>query len=654
MQNYKELAILLAQRDEFEQLFLDILAGDRWENVGHKLVGIQTISAQVLQDPWLRLQFDQAKLDELEPSVLFVLVSLAVWKDLYKSSGKKRNIAVPLLIGFARYFYPAFLSMTSKSPFGFSSIDSDDSTTKWLKKKKPLTEAIEKLGLDLDREVLRELYTVLGRHQSTIARNRQKGLLLVHNAFCRSLGITRDVPIISIHEEAAASEVTPQRAQNKDELLSNYPPCVSAYWQFQENVSAAFEARELYKKLPGPTEIADILVSKKLIDLPISSDQKILAKELLSYLPYWGMTMQEKPAAYIDRRLLESLWKKIYTEYLSPIISCLLDAGLLSLNNAGQLGVCNSLLQETFLAKTALREEPANELPPTEMQIPLSRWLYTQFMQMVNAGLFTQAGEILWRIQGFLPGAFSNSWSEIMYICSSACSDALSEPRIWTLATIAQRVVENVDTEKNKNTRAWLSSKPLKGILAAEPRGKDADYFQRVANLYITGLTSLLEWRNLLPPADPEYIFWDIENVLYRGDLNMNWKHFASSRIYYPEKKDELDWSYRQMVLSTRSLDPKISMGTKNLVDGKGRTTVEGYFMRSKKSSMAGDPNVATSFAEPLVAWKNSQVDGFLERYQVGNYMFRNQVYKGDRPLQNRISILRYAMANVPGYEDWV
>jgi hypothetical protein len=95
-------------------------------------------------------------------------------------------------------------------------------------------------------------------------------------------------------------------------------------------------------------------------------------------------------------------------------------------------------------------------------------------------------------------------------------------------------------------------------------------------------------------------------------------------------------------------------MGTKNLVDGKGRTTVEDYFMRSKKSSMAGDPNLATSFAEPLVAWKNSQVDGFLKRYQVGNYLFRNQVYKGDRPLQNRISILRYAMANVPGYEDWV
>ena len=242
----------------------------------------------------------------------------------------------------------------------------------------------------------------------------------------------------------------------------------------------------------------------------------------------------------------------------------------------------------------------------------------------------------------------------MIYICSSACSDALSEPRIWTLATIAQKVVENIDTEKNKNTRAWLSSKPLKGILPAEPIGKDADYFQRLANLYITGLTSLLEWRNLLPPEDPEYIFWDIENVLYKSSFKLDWKHFASSIIYYPEKKDELDWSYRQMVLSTRSLDPKISMGTKNLVDGKGRTTVEGYFMRSKRSSLAGDPHLATSFAEPLVAWKNSQVDGFLERYQVGNYWFRNQIYKGDRPLQNRISILRYAMANVPGYEDWV
>jgi hypothetical protein len=108
-------------------------------------------------------------------------------------------------------------------------------------------------------------------------------------------------------------------------------------------------------------------------------------------------------------------------------------------------------------------------------------------------------------------------------------------------------------------------------------------------------LTSLLEWRNLLPPEDPEYFFRDIENALLKGGLKIDWKHPAPAFIYYPEKKEELDWSYRQMVLSARNLDPKIAMDTESLVGGKGRTTVEGYFMRSKISSLAGDPNLATS-----------------------------------------------------------
>lgn len=650
MQNHTELAILLAQIDGFEQLFLDILAGDRWENVGHKLAGIHTISAQILQNPWIRLQLDQARSDELEPSVTFVMVSMAIWRDLYISAGKSKN-ALPLLIGFARYFYPAFLALTGEGTYGFSSIKSDEGATKWLKEKKPLTEAIKQLGLEPDRKVLTELYKLLDKHSSTIARNRQKGLRLVHTAFCRSLGITREVPIIGIHEKEGPDEVPQQQTQNGDELSSNYPYFLSLYWQFQENISAATEARERLKRLPIPLEIADLLVSQRLGDLPINSDQKILAKDFLSFLPYWGMTMQKKPAAYIDRRLLEGLWKKIYSENLSPIISSLLDAGFLDLNNEDQLGICNPLLYETFLAKTALREEPAYELPPAEMQIPLSRWLYAQFMQMINAGLFAQAGEILWRIQGFLPGALSNSWSEILYICSSACADILFEPRIWALATIAQRVVDNVDTEKNNQTRAWLSAKPLKVILPAEPRGKDAAYFQSVASEYISGLTKLIEWKSLLPPEDPEYIFWDTENAMLKGRLKIT---LTFPQLYYPEKKDEVDWFYRQMVLSTRSLDPKTAMDTESLVFGKGRTTVEGYFMRSQWPALVENPNLATSYAEPLVAWRNSQIDGLLERYQLGNYWFRNQAYKSDRPLQNRISILRYAIANVSGYEDWV
>jgi hypothetical protein len=59
-------------------------------------------------------------------------------------------------------------------------------------------------------------------------------------------------------------------------------------------------------------------------------------------------------------------------------------------------------------------------------------------------------------------------------------------------------------------------------------------------------------------------------------------------------------------------------------------------------------------YAEPLVVWGFQGIDQILEEYDTKKYLIGNTTYQREWHIHNRFKILWYALAFIPGYEDWV
>jgi hypothetical protein len=337
------LATILTKRHEFEKLFRVILAGIKWGVTDQKFEGIAELAPDILQRPWVVSDLKKfpptnkaTKNETADPIRLFTLATLEIWRVEFERAGRQSKPAISLLVGFARYFWPAYLSLNPYRSNEPTRERSDKGAREWLSHRKTLSDALFSLNLKLDPEISDKLKVFLKSDNSTIARARQEGVDMIHAAFCSALGLAIDTPpaltpVMEPPTEHGTHTIsTGNLPEDASRISSMFPPIFSPYWQFSENVETAAKLQRISNRLPLLNEISENLLFEKFHGLSLTSDQRVLAEELISYFPYWAVTGQEQPSRSLTRRQLELLWNRFHQENISSIISPLLDAGLLS------------------------------------------------------------------------------------------------------------------------------------------------------------------------------------------------------------------------------------------------------------------------------------------------------------------------------------
>ena len=264
-----------------------------------------------------------------------------------------------------------------------------------------------------------------------------------------------------------------------------------------------------------------------------------------------------------------------------------------------------------------LQGETIPVLPPFGSRISLSEWLVVVLNHLHEQGKYQLAGDLLWNVQGFLPGCCSRSWEKLNFVFNQTTLDIILEPRILALALITRNILQNIQNNVGLSTR--LAELDIQnGSLKTS-----ADYHISLANEYIASVEHYMGWKawnvglaRLLDVAYPLHITV-FDNT--RGD---NWlgRHVLSE---FRESAPGMIVQRSQFWVDRESTLSEILMQYLNLC--------------TKQENIL-------AFAESLTAWGIERVDRNLERIEK-----RTRAEKHYRTL-----ILRRALSGLDGYSDWV
>ncbi len=651
----------LSDKKQFESFIDDILA-DRWDLISQKTTGLEEHVPKLLDDVWVKATLARLKLEipdsneKFDSGWIWAFVLLGIWRQQFSRFGKMERKAIDLLAFFARYAWPCYLSVNSKLESQRIDIKTDQEMGKWLSQTPRLKDALHNFDLQLDSAISSKLKNWTERDNSTLARARDRGMSVIHIAFCDAVNIE---VLNSDGSQPRASRkkqktILATQQTNDWKTSTDFPPILSMYWQFPENVESASQLRQRLDRLPRLGEITDLLLSEKIAGLSLTADQRILALELINYLPYWAITESGDLASSISRRRLEAIWNSIHKENVSPIIGQLVDAGLLMVDTGSNLFMPNLLLFDALFMRVWLQEhkKERNELPPTEANLTLSRWLYLLIDHLIDRKDYRGAGDYLWRVQGLLPGASSRSWLQILYIIWSAPAEALMEPRIWALATIAEQVFQRL-AAINGTADLWIMTNSLPVRLPLSPEGDQAQMMRDIVSDYLSGLSEYIDLHaNLL-----DYVSYVREMLDIQFGVDRPGKSRFSvslSIAYSPDRYEDIDWLYYHLVSGIRSFDPHMKIKTTDFFFGNNAQTVEESFIRAFMPDLSNVSDIKAFYVEPLVAWKSPVVDRYLNAFASRKFLLNAKAFAENSPLHNRIAILKHAMAGTVGYEDWV
>jgi hypothetical protein len=614
---------LLRRRDSFEQILRSLSSKIDIEDLENELSGIQSLADRITQGGWFKRHLPEGnQTEEISPTTIFILLVTFAWVYTFENTSTKPKLNLQLLVVLAKYIWPLYeLFLLSDSGKTQRALSNED-VKNWLMDRRNYPLVIEELNVKIPQDVVGYATVEIRKDNATISRWLAAGITRLHKEMCTILdiepeirGLTQQTLSLSgekpLDQTITADREVPnweptQEEMNKFLLVNNSPLHGYLVPDIMDSLNKLWQQQN---SLPTLNQTAEFYIKEHLSNTNLDHDQRALAQELLSNIPAWCAS-KGRSVQPISREELETRWRSIYSENLSPLITELLDQELLVQDGHG-LRIKNSLVFDYLLAHKHIEEQTPSFLPPMDEVLP-SRWVYWLLQEYYDRNEPDHAGTVLWDIQGSLPGYCSGSWEQIAAILDILPDALLSEPHIWILAKI---VVQRQPFIYPNGDRPFSPEYRLQRRLPDKPTKLIQEAYEYVSQ-YTDGLNQLFtsardEGHKIYSAVWP--IFWKtpIKRMLKKHALSL-------MRLVSPDTG---------LAFRIRSLMTEI--------------TLRNILLFELQMTLSDEAKLA--IAEPLIAWGVKEAGKYIRDYSDAKKEYRFRSW-----------MLKQAVRGWPGYADWV
>jgi hypothetical protein len=405
---------------------------------------------------------------------------------------------------------------------------------------------------------------------------------------------------------------------SEDESAWFDSPIFKPYLNWMEASQTFLELHRNGMEVPSLTQVARVIIDRKVLASKLDIGQQALALELLSDLPDW-IDLDNPGDQSITLKNMEYRWRQFHSSDPTLLVKALLETDLLQVaSQDGRIRFSQQLIFDYYLSlKHVKSRRSTNPIPPAG--VSLSTWLYWMATHWIECGVPKNAGLILWYAAGSLPGYMSGTWRQIANLLRHLPQKVLSDGYFRLLDSLAREALSRNGSNPVKHLE-WLSNLDYQS--AQISRSQIIDCHQETDNILLEYAAGI-EHFGVISNSDPLYA---LETAIGydRTSRNNHWhrKHaFSALRELKPTKVVYVNWL------------PFVSH----------QKTMQELILDTIRREVNWDIRLAA--AEVLTFWGTQEVKLMLEEREIR-----------DLPVEyyNRARILKGALGGIPGYIDWV